>query len=298
LSGPHHNSIPIELLRTLALIADTGSVTRVAAELGLTQSAVSAQLKRLEGLASGELFTRRGRGVGLTERGAMIARHARRIVAMSEQLQSLIGSDQRRPTIRVGLPSGLDAELVGEVLKGLSSQLEENVFVTCDIREILLRSLNAGHVDVVFIGETSPIDAKVLSEWWERWEWVKAPNFVLSPGAPVPLVGWPGSLSDRMCMAALQRSDIAHSVVFTAHDRSIRKAAVLAGLGLMAASERSIEVSKLGIARDYYLPPLPNVRVGVYLREGFDTKLGERVAAALEQVLRPAGDHSGPGERA
>jgi DNA-binding transcriptional LysR family regulator len=293
LQGRRYNNIPIELLRTLVLIADTGSVTQAAAALGLTQSAVSAQIKRLETYVSGEVFSKRGRGIELTERGKMIASHARRIVAMCDQLQSLAGSDARNPRLRVGLPSGLDHELVGQVLAGLSAlQLEEGWFLTCDTRDALLRALGAGHVDVVFIAETTPIAAKVFSEWWERWEWVKAPHFVLSPGAPVPLIGWPGSLSDRICMAALQRSGVEYSVVLTAHDRSIRKAAAMAGVGLMAASQRSLEVSNLSIARDYYLPPLPEIRVGLYLREGLDDKLGQRVSAALEQVLRPTGSRS------
>ena len=73
----HHrydkSNIPIELLRTLVAISDSGSFTKAADALGLSQSAVSLQIKRLERLVAGELFRKAGSGHRLTERGEMVA---------------------------------------------------------------------------------------------------------------------------------------------------------------------------------------------------------------------------------
>jgi len=51
----------------------------------------------------------------------------------------------------------------------------------------------------------------------------------------------------------------------------------------MAASDRSVEVSKLCIARDYYLPPLPALRCGIYatLRQA-----GHRIAKPIDPARR------------
>jgi DNA-binding transcriptional LysR family regulator len=288
-------NIPIDLLKTLVLIADLGSVTRVSRVLGISQSAVSAQIRRLEGFVSGVVFVKQGRGVQLTELGQLISSHARRIVALSDQLQTVVSAGVRKTQLRIGLPSGIDEELIGLVFKALASELGENALVSCDTQTNLHRALDSGFIDAAFLVDVSPISATVAAEWTERWHWIKAPDFLLSPGAPVPLIGWPGSLSDRLCITALRRAGAEYSVTFTSADRGLRKAAVRAGIGLMAASARSIEAANLCIAREYYLPPLPKLRGGIYLADGFDEKRLDLVLRALQPVLRPV-ETASPGE--
>lgn len=51
-------NIPTDLLRTLVAVVDLRSFTKAAAALGVTQPAVSAQIKRLQFLLGGDLFDR------------------------------------------------------------------------------------------------------------------------------------------------------------------------------------------------------------------------------------------------
>jgi DNA-binding transcriptional LysR family regulator len=285
--SPHLGNIPIDLLKTLVLIADLGSVTRAARALGISQSAVSSQIRRLESLVSGIVYVKQGRGVQLSELGQLVLSHARRIVALSDQLQTIVGAGSRRPQVRVGLPSGIDQELLAGIFHALSSELGEAALVSCDTRPNLLRSLESGFIDAAFLADISPISAIAAAEWTEHWYWIKAPDFLLSPGAPVPLIAWPGSLSDRLCIGALRRAGVEYSVAFMSADRSLRKAAVCAGVGLMAASERSIDVCKLSIAREYYLPPLPDLRGGIYVSDGLEKERAARISRALQTVLQP-----------
>src|SRR4051812_18075578 len=62
-------NVPTALLRTLITVVDVGSYTRAAAVLGVTQPAVSAQLKRLQVLLGAELFERSTQGVVLSPAG-------------------------------------------------------------------------------------------------------------------------------------------------------------------------------------------------------------------------------------
>ncbi len=90
----HDNlNIPIELLRSFVAIQESGSFTKAADLLKLTQPAISAQVKRLQQLVGGEVFTRTGFGVSLTEKGEVVSRYARRILAMNDQIL-LFGRDQ------------------------------------------------------------------------------------------------------------------------------------------------------------------------------------------------------------
>src|SRR5215471_1793954 len=55
-------NIPIEIIRTLVAIADLGSYSRAGVKLGLTQPAISAQVKRAQTMVGGTLFERTGPG--------------------------------------------------------------------------------------------------------------------------------------------------------------------------------------------------------------------------------------------
>lgn len=59
-------NLDITTLRSFIAVADSGGVTRAAAFLNLTQSAVSMQIKRLEDSLDLTLLERQGRGTGLS----------------------------------------------------------------------------------------------------------------------------------------------------------------------------------------------------------------------------------------
>jgi len=61
--------LDLNLLRVFAVVAETGAVTEAAKRLYLTQSAVSAALRRLTTAVGAPLFLRNGRGIALTNRG-------------------------------------------------------------------------------------------------------------------------------------------------------------------------------------------------------------------------------------
>lgn len=68
-------------LRTFAVVATEGNITRAARRLSTSQPAVSKQLSELEESLGIALFHRLPRGVRLTEAGHLLLRHAERIFA-------------------------------------------------------------------------------------------------------------------------------------------------------------------------------------------------------------------------
>ena len=64
---------PLHLLRTFDVAARHQSYTRAAAELVISQSAVSQQIRQLEQILGRPLFERVGRGVRLTDQGRSLA---------------------------------------------------------------------------------------------------------------------------------------------------------------------------------------------------------------------------------
>jgi len=77
---------PLAAIRVFETVARHGNFSRAAAELNMTQSAVSYQIKLLESFVGAPLFVRQARGVALTEKGETIAPTVRR--ALGDLAQS------------------------------------------------------------------------------------------------------------------------------------------------------------------------------------------------------------------
>jgi molybdate transport repressor ModE-like protein len=88
----HHN-IPIEIVRTVVAISETGSLTKAAEQLGLSQPAVSSQIKRLEQLVGGSLFSKTPNGSCPTDLGKLVLAQARKIIEANDQVLALGGTD-------------------------------------------------------------------------------------------------------------------------------------------------------------------------------------------------------------
>ena len=82
-----HLATPAQLLAVTA-VADSGSFSAAAAQIGTSQSSVSQAVAQLERRLGAQLFRRGSRGAVLTEVGARVVIHARHVLMLLEQLGS------------------------------------------------------------------------------------------------------------------------------------------------------------------------------------------------------------------
>ncbi len=75
-------------LRLVAAIADSGSLTRAAAQVHLAPSSASHRLTQLEATLGVPLFVRHARGLTATAAGESLLRHARQVFAQLEQMHA------------------------------------------------------------------------------------------------------------------------------------------------------------------------------------------------------------------
>ncbi len=80
MSGIDHSDIDGRLLQVLLAVVQERSVTRAAARLDVTQSAVSHQLDRLRAITGDALVVKSGRGIVPTARAEALALHAQRLL--------------------------------------------------------------------------------------------------------------------------------------------------------------------------------------------------------------------------
>lgn len=131
----------IRHLRTLSAVAERGSFSAAAEALGISQPAVSQQIRALEREVGSELIDRSGRRSRLTERGEVVNRHARRMLALVAEVE--------RELVRA------DGELSGRLLVGSSTGLGEQVLPR------LLGSFRERHPQVEVALRVEPTEAVI-----------------------------------------------------------------------------------------------------------------------------------------
>src|ERR1051325_2078401 len=85
-------NIPTDLLRTLITVVDMRSFTKAAYSLGVTQPAVSAQIKRLQFLLGYELLDKSAPGVSLSPQGREVVTAARRMLSINDEILRATGA--------------------------------------------------------------------------------------------------------------------------------------------------------------------------------------------------------------
>jgi DNA-binding transcriptional LysR family regulator len=146
-------------LMILRAIAQRGSFTAAARELGYTQSAISRRAAVLEATAGRPLFQRRPAGVQLTDAGEVLLRHATVVLsaldAAARELQGL--PDVRSEPIRLGAFASAAAGLVPSALRALADTRPDlRVVLREGTTAAMVRALRAGTVDMVVVASTQP----------------------------------------------------------------------------------------------------------------------------------------------
>ncbi len=94
----------LTLLRAFATVAREGNLTRAAAQLHLTQPAVSLQIKNLQTALGVTLFTRTSHGLALTRDGQALLPHAERALAAAADVERAAATlrQEVRGRLRIG----------------------------------------------------------------------------------------------------------------------------------------------------------------------------------------------------
>jgi DNA-binding transcriptional LysR family regulator len=274
------SNIPTEIIRTIAVVAETGSFSKAGDRLGLSQPAISSQVKRLQLLVGGPIFDKASPGITFTPKGKLILAYARRLLDANDQILLLGGAATEARPIRLGL-SLLYVERFLEVWRSAEHPACD-VSIVCDHSSELAKALAEGYLDVACLVNPPPEVCDPVVGWEEDFVWVRSRDFVLSPGSPIPLIGWLNSVADQSTIQDLEKAGLSYRIVFSCSDHHARMAAVGASVGLMSLPKSQIS-EPLVVATEYYLPAMLPRPAGVYLRP--NTEMGS-FAAAVAHALK------------
>ena len=106
-------------LRVFLTVAETGSFTRAATALVLTQPSVSERVAGLERSVGAPLFERTSRGARLTPRGEQLVPYARRCVVIADEALEAVRAEATVPRLRVAVHTTYAHRAVPFVLDAL-----------------------------------------------------------------------------------------------------------------------------------------------------------------------------------
>ncbi|WP_181782880.1 LysR family transcriptional regulator [Pseudonocardia pini] len=141
-------------LRCVVAVGEHQHFTRAAEQLGLAQSAVSAQVRALETELGVVIFERSSRNVNVTAPGELVLARARTILGQVDRLADDVRpTDDVGGTVRIGTISSTSAVVLPAVLAAL---LERHpgitVSVSSRISSVIVREVRDGTVDVGIVG--------------------------------------------------------------------------------------------------------------------------------------------------
>jgi len=280
-------NIPTELLRALIAVVDQRSFTKAAAALGVTQPAVSAQIKRLQFMLGSDVFDRSTQGIKLTPQGELVVSYARRLLSINDQILR-IGGEGPRPelVIRVGTPSDFIASMLPSTLAHFRERWPDVRFIVrTGFFEPLARELRSGNLDLlVGLSLDQPRDAR--HHWPLETVWVRGLMTELNPNRPVPLVSFgDGCMYHRLAVQTLKKAELDWEAVYTGSSMMSLASAVVAGLGVMPIIRRRSNEFGMMVWEDAPLPKLPDLHSGVYVREGGPNAPYEQLADEIAETL-------------
>jgi LysR family transcriptional regulator, transcriptional activator of nhaA len=141
-------------------VAHDGNLTRTAARLNISQSALSVQIGKLEQRLGQALFDRRGRGLLLTEAGRITLDHADAIFATGDDLLGTLNrTGAARQAVRIGALATLSRNFQMRFLEPLAGRSDIELILHSGSTAALLGGLQSLNLDIILTNEAPVIDA-------------------------------------------------------------------------------------------------------------------------------------------
>jgi len=136
-------------LRTLLAVARHGTFAAAGARIGLTQAAVSGQIKRLEAQLGLRLFDRTGRSATLNADGLRTLARAQELVARFDALADPATPDTAQARLRIGAIASVQTDLLpGALARWRQAHPRRPLQVVPGISLHLMDQLDAGELEL------------------------------------------------------------------------------------------------------------------------------------------------------
>lgn len=150
-----------EQLEAFLVVADQGNFTRAAAQLSVSQPALSRSIQRMETELGQPLFERKSRSVALTGAGELFQSRAQQILSLFQDTKAEISDDGQVGRLRIGAIPTIAPFFLPDLLRDFAADHPKaHLVVQEDTTDNLLKRCKQGEIDIAVLA--LPIPARYL----------------------------------------------------------------------------------------------------------------------------------------
>ena len=285
--------LDLDQLRSFIAIADLGSFTAAADQVGRTQSAISMQMRKLEEQVGRTLFTKEGRRSVLTSDGERLLGYARQMVRLSEETLAAFDETELSGRLRFGLPDEYSDSLLRAILMRFShTNPQVEVVVTCADSAMLIDLLQKDALDIILLThDATRGPAEVVRR--EPLYWVTSSSHTTHTLDPIPLaLGWQDCLWRRAAVNTLIDRGRRYRIAYSSWNSNAVGAAVLAGLAVSVLPECALRPGMRVLSEMEGFPRLEPCEIGIikswHHASPLIDAMGEDIKRSLNNLVMPA----------
>jgi DNA-binding transcriptional LysR family regulator len=276
-------NLDLGTLRSFVTIAKTGSMTRAAARLFMTQSAISMQIKRLETSLGLTVFERTAQGMITTSSGEQLLGYALKLLELNDEAVGRLTSLDHEGRIRLGVPSDVIYPYMPDILKQFSRDYPRvQIKLSCAQSKVLKEQFNQGLQDVILTTEQNPDgNGRVIGT--QRLMWTGAEDGSAWKQQPLPLgmskscAFWPSAI-DALEVAGMDWVD-----PVTTEDFIAVEAMTAADLCVCVELGCALITGRVPIDHRGLLPELPDYSLVLYSNDNLATTVVGKLVSYLQR---------------
>jgi LysR family transcriptional activator of nhaA len=191
------------------VVAKEGHLTRAAAQLHVSQSALSSQIRQLQDQLGHELFSREGRSLRLTEVGYLVLEYAESIFTLGSELLSIMesGELQRLERLRIGSVATLSRNFQENFLRPvIGDESRVKLILRSASLEELLELLKVHKLDLILSNRSVAADSS--TPWRCQQIAQQSVCIVGPPGKRARTFSFPRDLGEMQLLLPGPSSDI------------------------------------------------------------------------------------------
>lgn len=249
----------IEALRSFLAFVETGSFTRASKQINRTQSAFSAQMRKLEDELCVSLFEKEGRNLVLSEAGLALRSHAEQLIGLHNHAVNQVKRYENKRPLRLGCPEDYNDNILAKVISVL-----QQANPTCSIQVISEPSINLrnmldhGKLDAAIITRAPGSEE---GHWLanDQGVWISHPEFEIDNSQPLPITLFQTDCKyHAAAVDGLTKRGISFQLLACCNTASAQRAIVRSKLSVGAMGSISVS-DDLKILDN--MPPLPAVEI-------------------------------------
>ncbi|ATD01364.1 MULTISPECIES: LysR family transcriptional regulator [Pseudoalteromonas] len=278
-------NIPTDSLRTLITVVEVGGFAKAGELLGLSQPAVSLQIKRLEELLGNKLFKKQGQRQVLNQHGEILLPLAKQLLQVNDTILQTFSSEVLAGKVRLGIPSEFAATVLPAIIGDFVSLYPDVALeVKSELSKKLRHSDNREQYDLILALLEGPEQSKYPIFMDDELVWVGDVNNINTEVVNL-IAAEEGCIYRRRAIEALEKAGLKWRIVYTNADLAGISAALKENLGITVLAKHTVPNDLNWAKSTNQLPELGEVGISL-IKQSEESHAVDKLAEFIQLRLK------------